>query len=80
MTSRTPLRDLGLHFDRWWLQVAVGVVAFLAIQPVITLIQISMTRIWDDQPHPLQEMVLDEFSPGVPQLADLAGCRRRPDF
>ncbi len=71
MTSRSPFRDLGLSFNRWWLQVGVGLVAFLAIQPSLVATQIAMTKIWEDQPHPLVKLVKDEFSPGVPQLAIL---------
>ena len=35
LTSRSPLRDLGLSFKRWWQQAAVGIVALLAIHPVV---------------------------------------------
>ena len=80
MTSRSPLRDLGLRFDRWWLQVGVGVIAFLAIQPAIFMIQLAMTRIWNNNAHPLNKMVLDEFSPGVPQLAILMAVIVAPVF
>ena len=80
MTSRSPLRDLGLRFDRWWLQVGVGVIAFLAIQPVIFVIQLAMTRIWSNNAHPLYKMILDEFSPGVPQLAILMAVVVAPVF
>jgi membrane protease YdiL (CAAX protease family) len=80
MTSRSPLRDLGLHFDRWWLQVGVGIIAFLAIQPAISMIQLAMTRIWNNNAHPLNKMVLDEFSPGVPQLAILMAVIVAPVF
>ena len=80
MTSRSPLRDLGLRFDRWWLQVGVGVIAFLAIQPVIFLIQLAMTMIWNNNAHPLYKMILDEFSPGVPQLAILMAVVVAPVF
>ena len=69
--SRSPLRDLGLSFNRWWLQVGVGLVAFLAIQPALMATQAAMTRIWESRQHPLLKMVTDEFSPGVPQLAIL---------
>ncbi len=69
--TRSPLRDLGLSFNRWWLQVAVGLIAFLAIQPALMATQAAMTRIWENRQHPLLKMVTDEFSPGVPQLAIL---------
>jgi membrane protease YdiL (CAAX protease family) len=71
LTSRSPLRDLGLSFDKWWLQAAVGGIAFLVIEPVLLATQFAMTRIWDNNTHPLFKMVLEEFSPGVPQLAIL---------
>jgi membrane protease YdiL (CAAX protease family) len=71
LTTRSPLRDLGLSFDKWWLQAAVGVIAFLAIEPVLLATQFAMTRIWESNPHPLFQMVREEFSPGVPQLAIL---------
>jgi membrane protease YdiL (CAAX protease family) len=71
ITSRSPLRNLGLSFDKWWIQATVGVIAFLAIEPVLMATQIGMTRIWESNPHPLLKMIRDEFSPGVPQLAIL---------
>jgi membrane protease YdiL (CAAX protease family) len=71
MTSRSPFRDLGLCFNRWWLQAGVGVVAFLAIQPSLMATQATMMKIWESHPHPLIKLVNDEFSPGVPQLAIL---------
>ena len=39
-----------------------------------------MTKIWDSNAHPLQKMVLDEFSPGVPQLAILVAVFVAPVF
>ena len=80
LTSRAPLRDLGLSFKRWWQQAAVGIVALLAIHPVVTGVQLGMTKIWDSNAHPLQKMVLDEFSPGVPQLAILVAVFVAPVF
>ncbi len=71
LTTSSPLRDLGLSFKRWWRQVAIGVLALLAIDPLLLGTQLLMTRIWKDNPHPLFEMIRKEFSPGVPQLAIL---------
>jgi len=79
-TTRSPLRDLGLSFQRWWLQAAVGIVALLAIQPVVYGVQYGMTTIWESNAHPLQKMVLDEFSPGVPQLSILLAVVVAPVF
>ena len=80
ITSHSPLRDLGLQFDRWWLQAAVGVVAFLAIQPVTLAIQLVTTKLWENNPHPLYKMIQDELSPGVPQLAILMAVIVAPIF
>jgi membrane protease YdiL (CAAX protease family) len=80
MTSRSPLQDLGLCFRGWWRQAAVGVIAFLAIQPVIFVIQLAMTSVWKNNAHPLYKMILDEFSPGVPQLAILMAVVIAPIF
>jgi membrane protease YdiL (CAAX protease family) len=80
MTSQAPLRDLGLQFDRWWLQAAVGVFAFLAIQPVVLAIQFVSTRLWENNAHPLYKMLSDEFSPGVAQLAILMAVIVAPVF
>jgi membrane protease YdiL (CAAX protease family) len=80
MTSQTPLRDLGLQFDRWWLQAAVGVVSFLAIQPVVLAIQFVATLLWENNTHPLYKMISDEFSPGVAQLAILMAVIVAPVF
>jgi membrane protease YdiL (CAAX protease family) len=80
LTSRSPLQDLGLSFDGWWRQAAIGVIAFLAIQPVIFVIQLAATSVWKNNAHPLYKMVLDEFSPGVPQLAILMAVIIAPVF
>ena len=79
-TTRSPLRDLGLSFEQWWLQAAVGLVALLAIQPVVYGVQFAMTTIWENHTHPLQKMVLEEFSPGVPQLSILLAVIVAPVF
>ncbi len=79
-TTRSPLRDLGLSFTRWWQQAAVGIVALLAIQPVVYGVQFAMTTIWENHTHPLQKMVLEEFSPGVPQLSILLAVVVAPVF
>ena len=71
LTSRSPARDLGLSFEKWWRQAAVGVVAFLAIEPLLMAIQFATVRLWESNAHPLLKMVQDEFSPGVLQLAIL---------
>ena len=39
-----------------------------------------MTSIWESNAHPLYKMVLDEFSPGVPQLAILLAVVVAPVF
>ena len=78
LTTRSPFRDLGLSFNKWWLQVAVGSIAFFAIEPVLMAIQFVTTRLWESTPHPLFKMVLDEFSPGVPQLAILLAVVAAP--
>jgi membrane protease YdiL (CAAX protease family) len=80
MTTPTPLRDLGLSFKRWWVQVAVGVVALLAVAPIVYGVQFAMQMIWKGEAHPLQKMVLDEFSPGVAQLAVLTAVVVAPLF
>ncbi len=79
-TTPTPLRDLGLGFERWWVQAAVGVAALLSIAPIVYGVQIGMAKIWEYHAHPLQKMVMDEFSPGVAQLAILTAVIVAPLF
>jgi membrane protease YdiL (CAAX protease family) len=78
MTSGGRLRDLGLSFEGWPRQVAVGAVAALSAAPFVYSIQFLAIRIWDSSAHPLQKMLLDEFSPGVAELAILSGVILAP--
>jgi membrane protease YdiL (CAAX protease family) len=80
LTSGATLRDIGLSFAVWWRQAAVGIVAALAAAPFIYSIQFISLRIWENNAHPLQKMLRDEFSPGVPELAILSGVILAPIF
>jgi membrane protease YdiL (CAAX protease family) len=78
MTSNARLRDLGLSFDGWRQQAAIGVVATLAAAPVVYAIQYEAIRIWRPRDHPLQQMLRDEFGLGVADLAVLSAVILAP--
>jgi membrane protease YdiL (CAAX protease family) len=80
LTSGATLRDFGLSFERWPQQAAVGIVAALAAAPFVYSIQFIALRIWENNAHPLQKMLRDEFSPGVAELAILSGVIIAPIF
>jgi membrane protease YdiL (CAAX protease family) len=68
-TSGATLADLGLSLAGWRRQLAIGVGAALLITPVVILIQIVAIQVWRSHKHPVEEMVLDSFSPGIALLA-----------
>ena len=79
LTCGARLRDFGLSFDGWWRQAAVGVVATLIAAPPVNAIQFLATKIWTPQPHPVQEMMLKEFSVGRRRAGDRDGGHPGPD-
>jgi membrane protease YdiL (CAAX protease family) len=80
ITSGARLRDFGLSFEAWWRQAGVGIVAALAAVPLVYLVQSLATQIWENNAHPVQKMLLHEFSPGVAELAILSGVIVAPMF
>jgi membrane protease YdiL (CAAX protease family) len=80
LTCGARLRDFGLSFDGWWRQATVGVVATLIAAPAVNGIQFLATRIWAPQAHPVQEMILREFSAGVGGLAVVTAVILAPIF
>ena len=62
-------RGLGLDFTDWRRQMAVGGVAALLMTPAVLAIQSLAVRIWPPHKHPVEDMVLKEFTPGVALLA-----------
>ena len=57
-----------------------GIVAALSAIPLVYSVQYLATRIWKNNEHPLQVMLLKEFSPGVAELALLLGVIVAPVF
>ena len=80
LTCGARLRDFGLSLDGCRRQAALGVVATLIAAPAINGIQFLATKIWAPQPHPVQEMILREFSPAVGVLAVLTAVVLAPIF
>lgn len=68
-TSGATLADFGLSLVDWRRQLAIGVTAALLMTPVVIAIQIAAVQIWRPHKHPVEEMVLDSFSPGIALLA-----------
>ena len=69
LTMQASLEDLGLRSARWREQVRVGTVAALLMTPLVYLIQSVSVWIWQFRRHPLEDMVLREFTPAVMLLA-----------
>jgi membrane protease YdiL (CAAX protease family) len=69
ITSGASLADFGLSLVDWRRQLAIGVTAALLMTPAVIAIQIAAVQIWRSRKHPVEEMVLDSFSPGIALLA-----------
>jgi membrane protease YdiL (CAAX protease family) len=80
LTSGATLADYGVSLVEWRAQAAVGAIAALAAAPMVYSVQFLAIRIWKSNAHPLQKMLLDEFSPGVAELAILSGVIIAPIF
>jgi membrane protease YdiL (CAAX protease family) len=72
LTSNATLLDLGLDFKNWKMQMSVGAVAALLMTPAVLAIQSLAIRIWPPHKHPVEDMILEEFSIGVAVLAVLS--------
>jgi membrane protease YdiL (CAAX protease family) len=68
IAGATPA-DLGWQPRGWPSQVFEGVRAAMLMTPVVFAIQSLAVRIWPSQKHPLEQMVLEQFTPGVAVLA-----------
>jgi membrane protease YdiL (CAAX protease family) len=68
-TSGATLADFGLSLDDWRRQLALGVGVALFMTPAVLATQIAAVQVWTSNKHPIEEMVLDSFSPGIALLA-----------
>jgi membrane protease YdiL (CAAX protease family) len=83
LTSGSRLLDLGISLDDWPRQVRVGFLATLFVCPLVYLVQFQVLRIWpmkEDTEHPVQVMLLEQFTPGVAYLAALCAVVMAPLF
>ncbi|MGC8644128.1 MAG: CPBP family intramembrane glutamic endopeptidase [Isosphaeraceae bacterium] len=69
VTSRATLADFGLDLSNWREQMAVGGVAALLMTPAVLAVQSIAIRIWPPHSHPVEDMLLEEFTAGVAVLA-----------
>src|SRR5262249_49881930 len=69
LTSGASLADFGLSLLRWKRQMAIGVGAAFLMTPAVYAIQSLAVRIWKSRQHPVEQMVLDQFSIGIAILA-----------
>jgi hypothetical protein len=69
LTSGASLADFGLSLENLKEQVTVGAGAALLMTPPVLAIQSLAVRVWHSQKHPVEQMVLDRFSPGIAILA-----------
>ena len=72
LTSGATLADLGIDLTDWKRQMAWGVVAAMLMIPAVIAIQSLAVRVWPSQKHPVELMVLEQFTPGVALLAILS--------
>ena len=68
-TAGARLADLGLTLVDWRRQMAIGAAAALLMTPAVYAVQSVAVRIWKSQHHPVEQMVLGEFSFGIALLA-----------
>jgi len=71
-TSGAGLADLGLHRQEWQRQMGIGVRAAMLMTPPVCAIQFLTVRIWRPHAHPVEQMVLENLTPGVAILAVLS--------
>jgi membrane protease YdiL (CAAX protease family) len=69
VTSGASLAELGVSFEGWRRPVATGVVAALLMTPGVYAVQSLSVRVWQPQTHPVEEMVLDNFTVGAALMA-----------
>jgi membrane protease YdiL (CAAX protease family) len=69
LTSRATLADLGLDLTNWREQMAVGGVAALLMTPAVLAVQSVAIHIWPPHAHPVEDMLLEQFTAGVAVLA-----------
>lgn len=69
LTSGAHLADFGLGSTNWAGQMAVGGVAALLMTPAVLAVQYLAVQLWPPNKHPVEEMMLGEFTEGVAVLA-----------
>ncbi len=72
LTSGATLADLGIDVTDWKRQMALGLGAAMLMIPAVIAIQSLAVRVWPSQRHPVELMVLEQFTPGVALLAILS--------
>ncbi len=68
-TLGVKLAELGLHGKRLSRQVAIGFRAALLMTPPVCAIQFLAVQVWRSKTHPVEQMVLEQFTAGVAILA-----------
>lgn len=72
LTSGAAPADFGIDFRRLKEPMAVGAVAALLMTPAVLAVQSLAIRIWPPHKHPVEDMILEEFTPAVALLAVLS--------
>jgi membrane protease YdiL (CAAX protease family) len=78
LTSNATPSDLGLVFHNWKGQMAVGAVAALLMTPAVLAIQSLAIKVWPSHKHPVEDMILEEFTPGNAIVAVLSAMVLAP--
>ena len=68
-TARARAEDFGLAWDRLRQDARAGFLAFLLIAPIVYGVQVLAVQIWERNEHPLELMMLENFTGPVAILA-----------
>jgi membrane protease YdiL (CAAX protease family) len=78
LTSGARWADLGLKVDRFWSNVARGVVACALLLPISYGALFLASQIWKPEPHPIEKLIREEGDPSTALLAVAAGVVAAP--
>jgi membrane protease YdiL (CAAX protease family) len=68
-TARARAEDFGLAWNRLREDAQAGFLAFLLIAPIVYAVQVLAVQIWERNEHPLERMMLENFTGPVAILA-----------
>ncbi len=78
LTSRARGADLGFKVDRFWINVARGVIACALLLPISYGALLLASRVWKPVPHPIEKLIRKEGDPSTALLAVASGVVAAP--